>query len=141
MKKYALFLIGMCALVLTSVIFAACEKKDSDKLVGTWKCTEMYYNQVTYVLTFNKDNTGTYTLIDSSTGETYTINSTFDYTYDSKSSLLKMHMSYYSEYYDEWENASLAYQVNWYGDNKIYLGVYYDGYVYDDEEWGPFIRQ
>lgn len=141
MKKYALLLIGMFALVLTSVVFVACEKNDSNKLVGTWKCSDMYYNDVTYYLIFNKDNTGSYKLVDTSTGYTYNVNSTFDYTYDTKTNIVKMHMSYYSEYYEEWENTTQMYQVNWYNDDKIYLAYYYDGYVYEDEEWGPFIRQ
>lgn len=141
MKKYALLLIGMFALVLTSVVFVACEKNDSNKLVGTWKCSDMHYNDVTYYLIFNKDNTGSYKLVDTSTGYTYNVNSTFDYTYDTKTNIVKMHMSYYSEYYEEWENTTQMYQVNWYNDDKIYLAYYYDGYVYEDEEWGPFIRQ
>lgn len=142
MKKYALLLIGMFALVLTSVVFVACEKNDSNKLVGTWVYTATYKNEVAYYyFTFNKDNTGTHKVVDPYDGYTYEYSATFDYTYDSKTDMLKMHMSYYSEYYEEWENTTQMYQVNWYNDDKIYLAYYYDGYVYEDEEWGPFIRQ
>ena len=129
MKKYALFLIGMCALVLTSVIFAACEKKkdagteDSSKLIGTWQYTDETYS---YTVSFRSDNSGKMRFKDSYYGTSYSEN--FDYKYDESTKILKMHIA----------GSTMEYRLDWYGDDKVYLIYIYDGH--EEEELGPFIR-
>lgn len=134
MKKYALYLIGICALVLTSVFFVACDdkKKNSDtegvnKLVGTWQYTDETYS---YTVSFRSDNSGTMRYYDSFYDESYS--SAFDYTYDESTDILKMHMN------SDGSRYTAEYKVEWYNDNKVYLTVIYDGK--EQEDWGPFIR-
>lgn len=149
MKKLIFSVIGVLTIVLSSVLFVACNDESKSKsssgsgeegdLVGTWKWTfsdEGYTGG--YILKFKEDNTGSVKIFDNYYGESYTYD--MEYTYNEDKELLKMYLSIYVDGYHE--SAIVKAKLRWVNEDKIYVSLQDEDYGgYDDEEMGPFIRQ
>ena len=132
---------GFFAAIIVAVIFAACEKKNSNanepspsggggsatyqtKIVGSWKFSGDY-EEVTY--TFKADRTAIVKTYIVSYGEYYT--SPYKYIYDESTSTLKLKYDYDAYYYDYYYDDYYDYYYDYYYDD------YYDDY-YGYNDWG-----
>lgn len=144
MKKFAYILIGCLAALIVSVGFIACDKKnnsynggeggDGPSLIGTWKWNFDAYNQI-ITLEVKGDNTGKLTMADAyypSSKQECLFN--WKYIYEDVVRL-KIVSGYAGIFYGKGESMDLV--VEWYGPNK----VYFNDFEYQDESFGPFVRQ
>lgn len=151
MKKLIFSVIGVLTIVLSSVLFVACNDESKSKsssgsgeegdLVGTWKWTIMYDEGYSagYVLKFKEDNTGSVKIFDNYYGESYTYD--MEYSYNEKKELLTMYLRFYEEGYG-YDSEIVKAKLRWVNEDKIYVSLQDEDYGgYDDEEIGPFIRQ
>lgn len=153
MKKFAYILIGCFAVLIISVAFIACNKKDNSvnggnegggseagpSLIGTWKWNfEEYdygYNQI-IIMEIKGDNTGKLTIMDAEYPSSKDV-CIFSWKYIYEDVVRIKAVSGYAGLLYQGETMDLT--LDWYGPNTVYFND--TEYQYSDYSFGPFIRQ
>lgn len=161
MKKFTYLLAGCFAVLIIAFGFAACEQKkngggdigggttgggttggsttttpDANTLVGTWKYSETngYNGSITVTLVVKADHTGSQTVTEAGYGST---TMPFSWNYNASTEVITIILQdpYYGGAYP------VKYKIEWFGKDRFFVYPMSDGYYYDDELMGPFVRQ
>ena len=109
---------------------------EESQLLGTWKYsgTDGYNGSITVTLVVKADHTGSQTVTEAGYGST---TMPFSWNYNASTEVITIILQdpYYGGAYP------VKYKIEWFGKDRFFVYPMSDGYYYDDELMGPFVRQ